>query len=144
MLQTTEWDLHELVRDLFERLVGGAQGEYASLGEFIELVRDEEGVALWFGAEDSNGRGARFVAQARYDEEEQELVLELLVDDSARFDFFRLTPEQKDLNGKEWLACMGNLNRDAIGRFYNCLVRNGGLEKFFYEVRTSTMPAKAG
>lgn len=145
MLQTTEWDLHELVRELFERLVVDTQAEYANLGDFIELVRDEESIALWFGAEDAQGRGARFVVQARYDAEDESVVLELLSDGSSRFDFFRMAPEQKELGAKEWLPLLGVLNRDALGRFYNHLNRSGGLNAFFYEVRTTVMAAnKAG
>lgn len=140
MLRTTEWDLHELLRNLFERLVQEVQEEYESFGDFLDLVREEEAVTLWLGDEDSRGRGARFEARVRLDSSAEDMIYELVVD-GVGVELFRTEIATVPATAGEWVSAMGLLRKDGVRQLFDRMVQTGALDRFFYSVRI-TSPAQ--
>ena len=136
MLLTTEWDLHDLLRDLRERMLLEAQHEHGGFNDFLEMVREEESVALWFGAEDRRGRGAKFELCVRHDGVTDAAMLTLMVDGTP-FDLYRFNTAPVDGLTREWAAAMGPMRKDSLKGLFEHLVRTGDLDQFFYVVRTT-------
>lgn len=137
MLQTTEMDLQELVRGLFEHLMDRINEDHDDLASFIELVKEEEAVYLWFGGEDERRKGARYSALAVWDESSNGLAFELQVDEDQTAVFFRLTPGQ-DLSRKIQVADLGSIDRSSVKTMFDILAVKGYLSDFFYQVRLAT------
>ncbi len=137
MLQTTEMDLQELVRSLFEHLVDRINDDHDDLASFVELVRDEEAVYLWFAGEDERRRTARYSVLAAWDDAMGTLAFALQVDEGAAVPFFRLTPGQ-DMNRKLLVADLGSIDRGSVKVVFDQLAGKGYLNDFFYQVRVAT------
>lgn len=137
MLQTTEMDLQELVRSLFEHLVDRINDDHEDLAAFAELVRDEEAVYLWFACEDERRKTARYAVLAAWDRAAEALTFEMQVDDGAAFTFFRLTPDL-DAHRKLQVADLGSIDRGSVKAMFDQLAGKGYLNDFFYQVRLYT------
>lgn len=137
MLQTTEMDLQELVRSLFEHLVDRINDDHDDLASFVELVRDEEAVYLWFAGEDERRKTARYAILATWDKAAGALSFEMQVDEGVTASFFRLTPGQ-DLNRKLQIADLGSIDRGSVKTMFDLLAGKGYLNDFFYQVRVAT------
>lgn len=137
MLQTTELDLQELVRSLFEHLVDRINDDHGDLASFTELVRDEEAVYIWFAGEDEKRRGARYTAVVSWNKQTEALDFEVQVDEAFSPVFFRLASGQ-GANRRMQVADLGNIDRAAVKTMFDHLAGKGYLNDFFYQVRTST------
>ena len=143
MLRTNEWDLHELLRELFERQLERTQEDYENLAEFAELVREEDEVALWFGDEHGRGRGARFEARTRYDADAGALVLEMTADDEPGVELFRIDLAEADMTATRFVTQLGSMHKPGLHKLYAHLESTGGLDRFFYEARKAIIGDRA-
>ncbi len=137
MLQTTEMDLQELVRSLFEHLVDRINDDYDDLASLVELVKEEEAVYIWFAGEDDRRKAARYTALVAWSKPEGTLAFELQVDESKPFAFFRMTPGQ-ELNRSLLVADLGAIDRSSVKAMFDVLAGKGYLNDFFYQVRVAT------
>ncbi|MFO7595187.1 MAG: hypothetical protein R6W92_02455 [Desulfocurvibacter africanus] len=137
MLQTTEMDLQELVRSLFEHLVDSINEDNADLASLVELVKEEEAVYIWFAGEDDRHKAARYTALVAWAKAEGALAFELQVDDAKPFTFFRMTPGQ-DLGRSLYVADLGSIDRASVKAMFDLLAAKGYLNDFFYQVRVTT------
>lgn len=136
MLQTTEMDLQELVRSLFEHLVDRINEDHGDLASFVELVKEEEAVYIWFAGEDDRRKAARYTALVAW-KIDGSLAFELQVDDAKPIAFFRLTPGQ-ELGRSLLVADLGSIDRASVKTMFDQLAGKGYLNDFFYQVRVAT------
>jgi hypothetical protein len=135
-MKTTEWDLHDLLRELIAQLLESAQRDFRTYADFLDAVREEEELTLWFGDEDPEGRGARFEILARYDTEAEAVGLDIVAEGQSA-ELYNLANGSVPPASGDWLAGLGAMNKKSLREIYTHMVKTGAMERFFYAVRTS-------